>query len=104
MSDKKMCLLQIMMALYAQYYLVLKNEMPLMIELDILQDQKAVLHRFFSYNYAKIKIDSDDDLSLEETLNLYNVVILIKSILNKNKNHYCYDILLEKCSYQLAKK
>ena len=65
---------------------------------------KAVLHRFFSYNYAKIKIDSDDDLSLEETLNLYNVVILIKSILNKNQNHYCYDILLEKCSYQLAKK
>ena len=25
---------------------------------------------FFSYNYAKIKIDSDDDLPVDETLTL----------------------------------
>ena len=29
---------------------------------------------------------------------------LIKSFLNKDKNHYYYKIFLEKCSYQLAKK
>ena len=34
-------------------------------------------------NYAKIKIDSDDDLSLEKTL--HNVVILINSVFN---NHF----------------
>ena len=41
----------------------------------------------FSYNYAKIESDLGDDLPLEETLTLHNVVILIKSVL-KNQNHY----------------
>ena len=40
----------------------------------------------------------------KKTLILHNVIILIKSVLNKDKNHYCYKIFLEKCSYQLAKK
>ena len=30
-------------------------------------------------------------------------MILIKSVLNKDKNHYYYDNFLEKCSCQLAK-
>ena len=29
--------------------------------------------------------------------------MLIKSVLNKDKNHYYYKTSLEKCSYQLAK-
>ena len=45
---------------------------------------------FFFHNYAKIKIDSDDDLPLENTLVMHNVVMLIKSVFNKNKNHYYY--------------
>ena len=36
-------------------------------------------------------------------MTLHNVIILIKSGLNKDKNHYYYKIFLEKCSYQLAK-
>ena len=32
-----------------------------------------------------------------------HVIILIKSFLNEDKNHYYYKILLEKCSYQLTK-
>ena len=28
----------------------------------------------------------------------------IKSVLNKNKSQHYYKIILEKCSYQLAKK
>ena len=35
---------------------------------------------------------------------LHNVIIHIKSVLNKDKNHYYYEIFLEKCSYQLAKE
>ena len=35
---------------------------------------------------------------------MHNVIIHIKSALNKDKNHYYYKIFLEKCSYQLAKK
>ena len=58
----------------------------------------------FSYNYSKIKIDLDDDWPLEETLTLYNAVILIKSVLNENKNQYYYSILLDKSLHQLAKE
>ena len=28
----------------------------------------------------------------------------IKSVINKDENHYCYNLFLEKCSYRLAKK
>ena len=57
-----------------------------------------------SHNYGNIEIDSDDYLTLEETLNLYNAFILIKLVFNKNKyQHYC-NLLLEKCLHQLASK
>ena len=35
----------------------------------------------------KIRINSDDDLPLEKTLNVHNVVILIRVVLNKVYNH-----------------
>ena len=43
-------------------------------------------------------------MSIEKILTLHNVIIHIKSVLNKDKNHYYYKIFLEKCLYQLAKK
>ena len=52
----------------------------------------------------KIKVDSYDSLPIEKRLNLYNVIILIKSILNKDKNHYYHKMFLDKYSYQSAKK
>ena len=41
---------------------------------------KSGIRYVFSHSYAKIKIDLDDDLSLEETLTLHHVIILIKSV------------------------
>ena len=38
-----------------------------------------------SHNYGEIKIDSDDDFPLEKILTLHNVVILIKSVFNKDR-------------------
>ena len=69
------------------------------IGLDILKVKKVVLHMSFSHNYPRIKIDSNDSLLLEKRLTLHNV----KSIFNKNENHYYYNMVLEKCSYQLSK-
>ena len=60
-----------------------------------------VLH-VFSHNYAKIEINSDN-LPLQ-TMTLHNEIILIKSVFNKDQNHYYYNIFLEKYSYQSAKK
>ena len=51
---------------------------------------KSNISYVFSHNYAKIKVDSDGDLPLERTITMYNVVILIKSVFNKNHNCYYY--------------
>ena len=64
---------------------------------------KSDIAYVFSYKFGKIKIDSNDDLPLEEMLTLHNVIIITKSVFNKDQSHYYYNIFLEKCSYQLAK-
>ena len=65
--------------------------------------QKSGIAYVISHNYIKIKIYSYDSLLLEKTLTLHNVIILVKSVSNKNQNHYYYNIFLEKCWYQLPK-
>ena len=49
-----------------------------------------------SHNYATIKVDSYDSFR--------NVIILVKSVWNKDKNNYYYNIFLEKASYECPKK
>ena len=49
------------------------------------------------HNYPKVKVDSYDSLPLGKKW-LHNVIILIKSVFNKNKNNYYYNIFLEKAS------
>ena len=56
-----------------------------------------------SHINAKVKSDSYDSSPLEKTLTLHNVIILIKSVFNKDKNNYYYNVFLKKCSYQLPK-
>ena len=50
----------------------------------------------YSHNYAKIKVDSYDYLSLEKLMTFHNVIILIKSSYS--------NIFLEKASNKLPKK
>ena len=64
---------------------------------------KSSITDIFSHYYVKIKVDSYDSLPIEKILTLH-VIILIKSVLNNDQNHYYYNIFLEKCTYQLAKK
>ena len=54
--------------------------------------QESSITYVFSHNHAKIKVDSCDSLPLEKTLTLWNVIIFIKSVFNKDKNHYYYNI------------
>ena len=56
-----------------------------------------------SHDYAKVKADPYDSLLLEKTLTFHNVIILIKSVFNKGKNNYYYNIVLEKGSFELSK-
>ena len=71
--------------------------------IQYLMSQKIGITFVFSHNHSKIQIDSYDNLPLEKTLTLHNVIILVKSVFNKNQNHYCYNLFLEKCSFQLPK-
>ena len=50
----------------------------------------------FSQCFMKIKVDSYDSLPIEKILTLHNAIILLKSVLNKDKNHYYYKIFLGK--------
>ena len=55
--------------------------------------------------YAKIKVNSYESLPLEKTSTFQNIIILNKSLFNKDKsNYYDYKIFLEKGLYELPKK
>ena len=54
--------------------------------------QNSSFTYIFSQYFAKMKLDSYDSLPIEKTLTLHNVIILIKSILNKDKNHYYFKM------------
>ena len=58
----------------------------------------------FCHYFAKIKVDSYGSLPIEKILTVHNVIIHIKSVLNKDKNQHYYKVFLEKCLYQLDKK
>ena len=83
-----MALLEYMMEVNISYYSVLKNMMPLTRELHILWVKNVVSHIFFFRISEKNEIDSDDDLPQEKPMTLNNVVIHMKSILNKDPNRY----------------
>ena len=66
--------------------------------------QKSGIAYLFPHFFAKIKVDPNYSLPIEEILILNNVIIHIKSIPNKDKNHYYCKIYLEKFLHQLAKR
>ena len=50
-------------------------------------------------SFAEIRIDSYNSLPIEKILTFHNVIILIKSVVNKNKNGYYYNIFFEEGLY-----
>ena len=51
-----------------------------------------------NHNFARIRIDSYNPLPIEKILVFDYVIILIKSVVSKNKYDYYYKIFLEKGS------
>ena len=41
-----------------------------------------------NHNFAKVRIESYNSLTKEKALTFHNVIILIKSVVNKNQNNY----------------
>ena len=48
---------------------------------------KSGITHIISHYFTSIKVDFYDSLSIEKALSLHNVIIHIKSVLKKNKNH-----------------
>ena len=54
-----------------------------------------------NHDFARIRIDLYNFLTIEKTLNFHNIIILTKSVVNKNENNNCYyNIFLEKGLYK----
>ena len=53
-----------------------------------------------NHNFAVIRLESYDSLPIEKVLTFHNVIILIKSVINKNKYECYYNLFLEKGLYK----
>ena len=70
----------------------------------VIQVKKVALHMFLLIIIQESKlIHLILCFKKKKILTLHDVTILIKSVFNKNQNHYDYNTFLEKCSYQSAK-
>ena len=68
-------------------------------EIKYLISEKNVITDSVNNNFGKTRIDSYNYLPIAKILTFHNVIILIKSVVNKNKNNY-YNIFLEKGPYK----
>ena len=62
--------------------------------------KKSGITDSINHNFARIRIDSYNSLTIEKILIFQNVIMLIQSVVNENKNNYCYNIILGKGSYK----
>ena len=49
-----------------------------------------------NHNFGEIRIDSYNSLPIEKILAFHNIIILIKLVVNKDKNDYYYNLFLGK--------
>ena len=76
-------------------YLVLLEHNKIYHKIRYLISGASGIKYSISYNFKRIIIDSYNALPIEKILAFHNFIILIESVVYKNKNHY-YNIFLEK--------
>ena len=62
--------------------------------------EKSSIADSINHNFGEIRNRSYNYLPIGKVLTFNNVIILIKSVFNKNKNSYYYNIFLEKGLYK----
>ena len=60
-------------------------------KIKFLISKKCDIRNNINYNYGNIKIDSYNSLPTKKILIFNNVITLIKSVVDKNKNNYSYN-------------
>ena len=73
--------------------------MLLTTELDLITLKSGITY-IFSHYFSKAKVDFYGFLPIEKILTLHDVIIHIKSVLNKDINHY-YCKIFKKSARQL---
>ena len=69
-------------------------------KIKYLVSKKRSITESINHNFARTITDSYDSIPIEKKLTFHNVIILIKSVVDKNNNEYYYHIFLEKGSYK----
>ena len=70
-------------------------------KIKYLISKKSGITNSINHNFGKIRIDSyNSSLPIKKILAFHNVIILIKSVVNKSKNKYYFNIFLEKGLYK----
>ena len=62
--------------------------------------EKSGIADSINHDFGEIRTDSYNYFPIEKILTFHNVIILIKSVVNKNKYNYYYNIFLEKSLYK----
>ena len=65
-------------------------------KIKYLISKKCGITNSINYNFGKIRIDSCNSLPIRKILIFHNMIILIKSVVNKNKNKRYYYMFLGK--------
>ena len=68
-------------------------------KIKYLISEKSGITDSINHNFGNLKIDSYNSLTIEKILSFY-VIILIKSVVNGNKNEYYHNVFLENGSYK----
>ena len=76
------------------YYDVIHNRIRYLIS------EKRDITGCINHNFARIRTYSYNSLPIEKAVTFHNVIILIKSVVNKNENKYYYNTFLEKGLYK----
>ena len=63
-----------------------------------LVSEKSGITDSINHNFGKIRIDLYSSLPTKKILTFHNMIILFKSLVNKNKNEYYYNMFLKKGS------
>ena len=69
-------------------------------KIKYLISEKSGITDSINHNFGKIRINSYNSLPIEKVFTFHNVIIIIKSVVNKNKNEYYCNIFLEKGSHK----
>ena len=80
-------------------YLVLLEYNEIFDKTKYLISKKSGIADNINRNFARIRFESYNSLTIEKKLTFYNVILLIKSAVNKEKINY-YNIILEKGLYK----